>query len=161
MKRFTAFVYRFDLTLHIIAGLTLALMMVVTFTDVVIRIFGRPIVGTMEIISFCGAVVIGFAIPYASWMKVHVFVDLLTAKITPRSQVILKAFTKSIGFLFFLFVSYNFIRYGLTLMKTGEVSPSFKIPYYPITFGLAVSCFLESLTLLCDLLKLAKGENNG
>jgi TRAP-type C4-dicarboxylate transport system permease small subunit len=161
MRYFMAFVHRIDLSFHIIAGLTLAFMMVVTFTDVVIRIFGRPIVGTMEIISFCGAVVIGFAIPYASWMKVHVFVDLLTAKVSPRSQVILKAFTKSIGLLFFVFVSYNFIRYGLTLMKTGEVSPSFKIPYYPITFGLAVSCFLESLTLLCDLLRLAKGGNNG
>ena len=161
MKHFIAFVYRLDLSFHVIAGLTLALMMVVTFTDVVIRIFGRPIVGTMEIISFCGAVVIGFAVPYSSWMKVHVIVDLLTAKVTPRSQVILKAFTKSIGLLFFLFVSYNFIRYGLTLMKTGEVSASFRIPYYPITFGLAVSCFLESLTLLCDLLKLARGGNNG
>jgi TRAP-type C4-dicarboxylate transport system permease small subunit len=94
-------------------------------------------------------------------MKVHVFVDLLTAKLTPRLQVILKAFTKSIGLLFFVFVSYNFIRYGLTLMKTGEVSPSFRIPYYPITFGLATSCFLESLTLLCDLLKLVRGGNNG
>ena len=157
MKQFMALVYKMDLSFHIIAGLTLAFMMTVTFTDVVMRIFGRPIIGTMEIISFCGAVVIGFAIPYSSWMKVHVFVDLLTQRLTPKSQAILKAFTKSVGLLFFLFVAYNFIRYGLTLMRTGEVSPSFRIPYYPITFGLAASCFLESLTLLCDLLKLAKG----
>jgi TRAP-type C4-dicarboxylate transport system permease small subunit len=155
-----AFVYRLDLSFHVIAGCTLAIMMAVTFTDVVVRTFWRPIVGTMEIISFCGAVVIGFAIPYSSWMKVHVIVDLLTAKLSSRSQVIFKVFTKVIGVVFFLFVAYNFIRYGLTLMRTGEVSPSFRIPYYPITFGLAASCFLESLTLLCDLLKLTGGGDN-
>ncbi len=121
------------------------------------RIFGRPIVGTMEIISFCGAVVIGFAIPYLSWMEVHVYVDLLTQKLTPRSRAILKTFTKSVGSLFFLF-AFNFVRYGMTLMRTGEVSPSFKI-LTMITFGLAVGCFLE-LTLFCDLVKPAKGGSH-
>ena len=161
MKHFMAFVYRLDLSFHVIAGCTLAIMMGVTFTDVLLRIFGSPIIGTMEIVSFCGAVVIGFAIPYSSRMKAHIIVDVLTSKLSSRSQAIFMVFTKVIGALFFLFVGYNFIRYGLTLMRTGEVSPSFRIPYYPITFGLAVSCFLESLTLICDLLKLAKGGDNG
>jgi hypothetical protein len=44
-------------------------MMVVTLLDVIMRNFGRPIVGNIEIISFLGAVVIGFAIPYASWKR--------------------------------------------------------------------------------------------
>ncbi len=160
MKRLLTVVYRLDISFHVIAGLTLAFLMVMTLIDIIMRTAGRPIVGTMEIISFCGAVVIGFAIPYSSWMKVHIFVDLLTQKLSRKSQVTLQSLTKSIGLLFFLFVSYNFIRYGLTLMKTGEVSASFKIPYYPITFGLAVSCFLESLTLFCDLVKLTKGGNH-
>ena len=74
MKRFIAIIYiHWIISFHVIAGITLAFMMLVTFTDVVMRIFGRPIVGTMEIISFCGAVVIGFAIPYWSWMEVHVY----------------------------------------------------------------------------------------
>ena len=161
MKHFMAFVYRLDLSFHVIAGCTLAIMMGVTLADVVLRIFGSPIIGTMEIISFCGAIVIGFAIPYSSWMKVHIIVDVLTSKLSSKSQAIFMVFTKVIGALFFLFVGYNFIRYGLTLIRTGEVSPSFRIPYYPITFGLAASCFLECLTLICDLLKLAKGGDNG
>jgi len=157
MKRLLTVVYRLDISFHVIAGLTLAFLMIMTLIDIIMRAAGKPIVGTIEIISFCGAVVIGFAIPYSSWMKVHIFVDLLTQKLSPKSKAILQSLTKFIGLLFFLFVSYNFIRYGLTLMRTGEVSASFKIPYYPITFGLAVSCFLESLTLFCDLVKLAKG----
>ena len=157
MKKMLAVVDRLDLSLHVVAGVTLALMMTVTFIDIVMRMFGRPIVGTMEIISFCGAVVIGFAVPYSSRKGAHISVDLLTSKVSLRTAWIFKACTKFIGCLFFLFVSYNFIRYSFTLMRTGEVSASFKIPYYPITFGLAVSCFLESLTLLGDFVNEVRG----
>jgi hypothetical protein len=67
--------------------------------------------------------------------------------------------TTSVGLLLFIFIGINFILYGLTLMKTGEVSAGLRIPYYPITFGLALSCFLESLTLLADLVKLSGGRH--
>ena len=66
--------------------------------------------------------------------------------------------TRSAGFVLFIFMGVNFILYGLTLMKTGELSAGLRIPYYPITFGLALSCFLESLTLLADLAKLLGGR---
>jgi TRAP-type C4-dicarboxylate transport system permease small subunit len=157
MKRLTTLVRKLDISFEVVAGVVLAFMMVVTFSDVIMRAFGHPILGSVEIITFCGAIVIGFALPYSSFTKTHVIVDLLTERLSPRSRAALGAVTKSMGLLFFVFVGYNFILYGLNLMKTGEVSPSFKIPYYPITFGLAVSCFLESFTLLLDMLKLLAG----
>ena len=58
--------------LLLISGLTLAFMFFFTLTDVVMRAFGKPIVGDFEIISFLGAVVIGFAIPYTTLLKGHV-----------------------------------------------------------------------------------------
>ena len=78
-------------------------------------------------------------------------------RLSQRARTGLQFFNKVVGVMLFLFIGYNFILYGLTLRQTGEVSPGLKIPYYPITFGLAVSCFLESLTLFCDLLKLFRG----
>jgi hypothetical protein len=65
--------------------------------------------------------------------------------------------TKLVGLILFLFIGINFILYGLTLMKTGEVSAGLRIPYYPITFGLALSSFLESLTLFAGLLRAVEG----
>jgi hypothetical protein len=46
-------------------------MLLFTLTNVVMRAFGKPI-GDFEIISFLGAVVIGFAIPYTSLHKGHI-----------------------------------------------------------------------------------------
>jgi len=159
MNRFLTAVSKVDITFHVIAGSVLALMMVVTLLDVIMRNIGHPIVGSMEIISFCGSVVVGFAIPYTSWKKAHVYVDMLVDKLSPRNRRIMDVITRCMGMALFLFISYNFVQYGLDLKRTGEVSAGFRLPYYPIAFGLALSCFLESVTLLSDLVRTIKGGN--
>jgi TRAP-type C4-dicarboxylate transport system permease small subunit len=153
MKRLTMMVYKLDLSFQVLAGLGLAFMMLLTLTDVIMRALGRPIVGSIELVCFSGAIVIGFAIPYSSLKRVHIFVDLVTKRLSPRSAVLCQGVTTSVGVVLFLFIGYNFIVYGLDLIRTGEVSAGLKIPYYPITFGLAASCLLESLTLFCQLLQ--------
>jgi len=153
MKRFLGAVLRIDITFHAIAGSVLAFMMVVTLLDIIMRNLGRPIVGSMEIISFCGSVVVGFAIPYTSWKKAHVYVDFLLVKLSPGNRRIMEIITRCMGIALFAFIGYNIILYGFDLIKTKEVSPSFKLPYYPIPFGLSLSCFLQCLTLIADLVK--------
>ncbi len=160
MKRLTEFVRKLDISFEVIAGVVLGFMMIITITDIVMRALGYPIIGTVEIVTFCGSIVIGFALPYSSFTRMHVFVDLLIERLSPRPRAALVSATKAAGCLFFIFVGYNFILFGLKLMKTGEVSSSFRIPYYPVTFGLAMSCFLESLTLFLDMLKTMKGARD-
>ena len=153
MRHFLSFIYRTDVWFHVIAGLALALMMVVTLLDVVMRNVGHPIVGSVEIISFCGSVVIGFAIPYASWKRTHVYVDIVVDKLNPGKRMVMFAFTRLLGIGLFTLIGYHFILFGLDLRQTGEVSASFKLPYYPIAWGLAVSSFLESFTLVGDFVR--------
>lgn len=153
MKQFLDAVFKIDVTFHAIAGSVLAFMMVVTLLDIIMRNFGSPIVGTVEIISFCGSVVIGFAIPYTSWKKSHVYVDFVIVKMRPNNRRIMEIITRLMGVILFAFIGYNFIAYGFDLIKTKEVSASFRLPYYPIAFGLSLSCFLQCLTLIADLVK--------
>ena len=160
MRRFMSAVYGIDVTLHAISAVTLAFMIVVTLLDVIMRNLGHPIVGGVEIISFSGSVVIGFAIPYASWKRAHVYVDLVVEKLSPRNKKIMAVVTRCMGITLFAFMGYNFIVYGRDLLRTGEVSAGFRLPYYPIAFGLSFSCFIQSITLFCDLLRPAKGGDN-
>ncbi len=160
MKRLAEMIYKLDLSFHVLAGLGLAFMILLTLTDILMRGLGRPIVGSIELVCFSGAIVIGFAIPYSSLAQVHIFVDFLIKRLPPRWNTCLKALTTAMGSLLFLLIGYNFVLYGLDLIRTGEVSAGLKIPYYPITFGLALSCLLESVTLLCQLGKLlGRGRN--
>jgi TRAP-type C4-dicarboxylate transport system permease small subunit len=155
MKRFLAAVYKVDISFQVVAGIGLAFMMAMTIADITMRALGRPIVGSIELISFSGAVIIGFAAPYSSWMRSHVIVDFLVERLSRRGKRSMELATKLAGLILFLFMGVNFILYSFTLMKTGEVSAGLRIPYYPITFGLALSCFLESLTLFADLMKVS------
>jgi TRAP-type C4-dicarboxylate transport system permease small subunit len=159
VQKFVKAVLAADYVFFAVAGLGLGVMMGVTLVDVVMRYMGRPIFGSMEIVCFTSAVVMGFSIPYTSWTKGHVVVDFMLERLSPGTVRILQIITRIMGIVLFAFAAYNFVLYGFDLIRSKEVTPGFRIPYYPITFGLAVACFLQTLTLFCDLVKTIKEES--
>ena len=159
MKRFIAGIANVDKSLYVIAGGILACMIILTFFDVILRNFGHPITGSMEFIQYGGAIVFGFSIPYGTMLGAQVIVDILTEKLSSRKKRMMNVVTRCVGILIFLFVAYNFFVYGIDVQKTGERTASFKIPYYPFAFALSFSFLLQSFTILCDLIKTAKGAD--
>jgi len=160
MKRFIAGIAGIDKSLYVIAGSVLAFMIILTFFDVILRNFGHPITGSMEIIQYGGAIVFGFSVPYGTMLGAQVIVDVVTGKLSPGKKRVIEIITRCIGILMFLFVAYNFFIYGIDVQKTGERTASFKIPYYPFAFALSFSFILQSFTILCDLIKKVKGADN-
>ncbi len=160
MQRLMAAVLKGDKVLYAIAGMVLAFMIVLTLCDVILRNLGHPITGSMEIIQYGGSIVFGFSVPYATWMGAQVIVDLVTQKLGLKNQKRIKAVTRGIGILLFLFVAYNFFLYALDVKRTGELTASFKIPYYPFCFAISLSFLFQSLTIFCDLIKTLQGEKH-
>jgi TRAP-type C4-dicarboxylate transport system permease small subunit len=160
MKRMMAAVLKGDMVLYAIAGMVLAFMIVLTLCDVILRNLGHPITGSMEIIQYGGSIVFGFSIPYATWTGAQVLVDLVTSKLGLKNRKKIKAATRSIAVILFLFVAYNFFMYALDVRRTGELTASFKIPYYPFCFAISLSFLFHSLTIICDLIKTLQGENH-
>ena len=161
MKRFISGIVAIDKTLYVVAGSVLAFMIILTLCDVILRNFGHPITGSMEIIQYGGALVFGFSIPYGTMLGAQVIVDIVTEKLAPDRKRTVEVITRCIGILLFLFIAYNFYLYGIDVRKTGERTASFKIPYYPFSFALCFSFLLQSFTIFCDLVKKVKGANNG
>ena len=160
MKRFIASVANVDRALYAIAGVVLAGMIILTFFDVVLRNFGHPITGSMEIIQYGGCIVFAFSIPYGTLLGSQIIVDIITEKLRPGTKRIVEIITRCMGIIIFLFIAYNFVVYGIDVSKTGERTASFKIPYYPFSFALAFSFLLQSFTIVCDLIKKVKGADN-
>jgi TRAP-type C4-dicarboxylate transport system permease small subunit len=160
MKRFIAGIANVDRALYAISGAVLAGMIILTFFDVVLRNFGHPITGSMEIIQYGGCIVFAFSIPYGTLLGSQIIVDIITEKLRPKTKRIVEIITRCIGIIIFLFIAYNFVVYGIDVSKTGERTASFKIPYYPFSFALAFSFLLQSLTIFCDLIKKVKGADN-
>jgi TRAP-type C4-dicarboxylate transport system permease small subunit len=151
MKRWVFFTRRVSVILLLFSGITLAIMLVFTVSNVTMRAFGRPLIGDFEIISFLGSVVIGFALPYTTMSKAHVAVDLVIEKVTKRTRDRLEVFTRVVCLALFMWMGWNFITEGLYSMRVGEVTQVFRLPYYPITFGLALSCFIQCFVFLLQI----------
>ena len=156
MTAWTSFERKLCRSLLLISGLTLAFMLLFTLADVVMRAFGKPIVGDFEVISFLGAVVVGFAIPYTTLMKAHVIVDFLVEKLPKNVGDGMQVATRIIGIALFLWMGWNFVDMSRDLIKSNEVTPVFRLPYHPITFGLAFSCLVECFILFSEILKIRR-----
>ncbi len=144
--------------LNIIAGTSLTFLMLLTVGDVILRYFKRPIVGTYELVAFSGAVVIGFSIPFTSWMKGHVYVDFLILRFSQKVRNVFNIITRYLVICLFLMIGWNLIKYGMDLRKSGEVSPTLHFPFYPVAYGIGICCFFQCLVLLCDILKIRGGK---
>jgi TRAP-type C4-dicarboxylate transport system permease small subunit len=144
--------------INIIAGVSLTFVMFLTVADVILRSFRRPIVGTYELVAFSGAVAIGFAIPFTSWVRGHIYVDFLIEKFSPRVKGAFNVVTRCLGIGLFFLIGWNLIKMGGDLLKSGEVSLTLQLPFYPVAFGIGVSCFVQCVVLLCDIFKILRGK---
>jgi TRAP-type C4-dicarboxylate transport system permease small subunit len=160
MKRFMAGIVTIDKSLYVIAGSVLACMIILTLFDVILRNFGHPITGSMELIQYGGCIVFAFSIPYGTLLGCQVVVDIITEKLGPGKKRSIDVVTRCVGIIIFLFIAYNFFVYGIDVKHTGERTASFKIPYYPFSFALSFSFLLQGLTVFRDLIKTVKGADN-
>ncbi len=158
MGSFIDKVWKLSRVINFIGGSSLAFIMFLTVADIILRSFRRPILGTYEIVAFSGAVVIGFSLPYTSWMRGHVYTDFLILRFSKKMKNIFNIVTRCLGIWLFFMIGWNLIMHGMDLRKAGEVSPTLTIPFYPVAYGLGISCFIQCLVLLCDILKIFRGK---
>jgi len=148
---------RMNKALQVVSGLALVFVVLLTDSDVILRFFGHPIIGTFEMASLGGAVVIAFAIPMTSWLRGHIYVDFFYQRLPRSAQKALNVITRLIGIGAFGTIAWNLVLLGLDLYTSGEVTPTRHFPFYPVAYGLAVCCFVECLVLVTDICKIFGG----
>lgn len=158
MKGFMNTVNWISRFLNVIAGVALAFLMCLTILDVILRFFKRPVVGTYELVAFSGAVVIGFSMPLTSWVRQHIFVDFLILKFSLKTRNIFNIGTRCLVIALFLLVGWNMLKYATDLHRSGEVSLTLQMPFYPIAYGVGICFFVLCLVFVCDIIKIFKGE---
>jgi TRAP-type C4-dicarboxylate transport system permease small subunit len=142
----------------VIAGIALTGIVGLTVTDVILRAFGSPILGSYEVVALMGALVAGFSLPFTSWVRGHIYVDVLVQRLPRGARNGFHFATRTMGIVFFFLIAWNLVKMGLDLQKSGEVSPTLQIPFYPIVYGVGICCLLQSLVLLGDIAKLLRGK---
>lgn len=141
-----------------LAGITLTLIMGITVADVILRSCGRPIVGIFELVAYAGAVVIGFSIPFTSWVRGHIYVDFFVQRFPLPVRKGIHTATRGLGMGLFVMIGWNLFLMGRDLYKSGEVSSTLQMPFYPVVFGIGFCCFIQALVLAGDIVKIFRGQ---
>jgi len=158
MDAYLKTVSKLSTVMYALSAIVLSFMMLLTVSDVILRYMGRPIPGTYELVGLSGAVAIGFAIPYTSLVRGHVFVEFLIDRMEKGRREVVLIFTKILILLLFIaFGVYLFIT-GRDMAASGEVTQILRLPFYPVAYAVGVACFVECLVMVSDIVKLAGGN---
>lgn len=158
MHGFFRFTKGFSTTLNAFAAVALILMTVLVCTDVVLRIFGRSILGAYEIVGFLGAIVSAFALPQTTLDKKHVSVEVLINHFPAHFKRTTRILADLLALCLFGFITYAGIAYGYDLKVSHETSMTLRLPVFPVLYGIAFSSFVVMLVYLRDLILLFKKD---
>jgi TRAP-type C4-dicarboxylate transport system permease small subunit len=159
MKRFLDAVKGTSSVLGAVAATALAFLMLLTVADVVLRILGHPIVGTYELVAVSGAVAIGLSLPITSWVRGHIYVDSFVERLPRSARVVLTIATRLLVLGLFFLIAWNLFKYAVSLRAAGEVTPTLRVPFYPVVVGVGVSCLVECVVMIADIVKALRGDD--
>ena len=158
METLIRILQRVSKILSTIGGAALTFMMCLTVADVLLRAWGRPILGTYEVVSLTLAIVIGFTIPKVSLDRGHVYMEIVLEKLSKRDRAIMNTFTRMLGLILFAIIGYNLFLIGNEFHASGEVSSTLKLPFFPISYFVGVCCFIECFVFMFDIVKIWRGK---
>jgi len=142
-------------------GLFLLAMICLTCANIFFRIVWFPIRGTFEFMGYFGAIVTAFALAYTEMNRGHIAVDVMVNRFPKKIQKALYIVNSLVCFIFFAITTRFIFRKATILLRTGEVTETLQIIYYPFTYAVALGFGVLSLVMLSNTIKtLFPGEEN-
>jgi len=134
------------------AGLGILAMMLITCLDVLLRVFGHPLIGAFDVVKIAGAIAITCALPYTTAIKGHVAIEYFFQKLSRRARVMVDTLARLVGIALFGSFAWQAVRYGISLKHNGQVTSTLEIPIYWIPYVMAFSCAVVALVIFHNLL---------
>jgi TRAP-type C4-dicarboxylate transport system permease small subunit len=146
--------------LKIIGAACLVGMTLLTCADVVGRMLRHPIFGAVELVIFMATLSVAMALPYTHQVKGHIGVEILVRMFSESTQAIIDLCTSIVSLILFGIITWQMIRYALTIQESGELSISLKFPEYLIIYVVAFCMLIFTLIIVRDILDTARKLRN-
>lgn len=135
------------------SGVFLAALIILICLNIVMRVVWVPVAGTFELVGFFGAVLTAFALGYTQNRKGHIAVDVLINFFSERTQRILTVINGALCTGFFSLAAWRIAKWSTTILRSGEVTETLRIVFYPFSYAVALGCGVLALVCLTELLK--------
>ncbi len=139
------------------AVFVLAVMMLLTVTDVVLRyFFSRPIVGSQEITVLLMVCVVFFGLGWCTLNKNHISVDIIERILTRKGSIFLDSVNYILVMAVSLFIIKNSYCQAMYIRQLNRTTKQLFIPEYPFIFVVVfgyIMLFLATIILQCYVKK--------
>jgi len=126
-------------------------MVLVTSLDVVLRVFRMSLAGAYDLVKIAAVLTVAAALPYTTAIKGHVAIEFFFQKLGRRGRAGVDALMRLSGMGLFGLLAWGSVRYGNSLLESGEVSLTLGLPVFWVPYLLAASCGLVVLVKLYHL----------
>lgn len=134
--------------MKLVGAALLVIMMLLTCVDVVGRLFRHPVFGSIELMSFMGALAVAMALPYTHSVKGHIGVEIVIDKLPPTLRHLIELATGLLSLILFGIVTWKMFEYSFKIRASGEVSMNLELPEYVIIAVVAIGFIIFELAII-------------
>lgn len=138
--------------LAITAGAAILVMIAVTVSDIVLRIFKSGIKGAYDIVRIAGVISISCSLPYLTAVKGHIAIEFLYQHFSRIGRVVLDTLFRVVTIALFGFLAYYSVIYGLNFLESGQMMMTLKIPVFWMPFVISFNCVLMMIIIFYHLI---------
>jgi len=141
-----------------VAVFTLLFVLAVTMVDVIgAKLFQQPLKASTELVGFGQLVAVGCALTASFVAGRQVTVEFLETWLPRKAGEAVKALAAILSLIFCVILIWQSYLYGVALARSGEITPSAQIPFYPFAYILA-ACFVSVALYFISRLTRQGGE---
>jgi TRAP-type transport system small permease protein len=135
-----------------IGYVVLTLMTLVMFSDVCGRyLLNKPITGDLEMSELLMVILAASAIVYTCSQRGHISVDVISTRLSKRTQIVLKRIGSALGFVTWGSIAYYTFLIGLEDIGNHLTTMLLKVPVAPFKFLLSICLFVYAITELLQI----------
>ena len=146
-------IFRLTWALNLVTVFALMVVMILTCTDVVGRLFRHPILGVYELTEYIFVVLSACALAYTQVRRGNIAVYFAVSKLPQRGQAVVSSITGLLSLGLFIVLCWRMFSYARFLQLQGQLSTVLLIPKFPFVYLLGTAFVFLSMVLFLDLLK--------
>lgn len=151
MQVFILLTERVNRILAWVAGAGLVAMLAILMGNFAMRLFGRPMAGTYEMVSMSAVVIGALALGEAQVYKAHVAIDIVTTRLPKKVQLVVGAVV-TVASIFLVVQTVLALQiYGSSMSASGSATEMLKVPIGTIVWVLVIGFAGLAIALLGDL----------
>ena len=137
--------------LMLLGSILLMALVLLTCIDVFGRMFGYPVFGAYELMSFMAALIAAAALPDAHIEKRHIGVEIVTSKLKRKTRLFMELITDVLACFIFGIVTWRVFILAKNVHDSGEVSMNLKAPEYLVMGAVGVGFVLFSCAIIITI----------